>query len=57
MKQDTETDGSLDNNTTSGQSNSNEPSMEEDGNDGEDGEEQDMQVTQSSNSGGSNTYC
>ena len=55
MKQDTETDGSLDNNTTSGQSNSNEPSMEEDGDGGEDGEEQEMQVTQSSNSGGSNT--
>ena len=55
MKQDTESEGSLDNNTTSGQSNSEEPSMEEDGNDGEDGEEQDMQVTQSSNSGGSNT--
>ena len=42
MKQDTETDGSLDNNTTSGQSNSNEPSMEEDGDGGEDGEEQEM---------------
>ena len=55
MKQDTETEGSLDNNTMSGQSNSGEPSMEEDGNGGEDGEEQDMQVTQSSNSGGSNT--
>ena len=55
MKADTESDGSLDNNTTSGQSNSNEPSMEEDGNGGEDGEEQEMQVTQSSNSGGSNT--
>ena len=55
MKQDTETEGSLDNNTMSGQSNSGEPSMEEDGNDGEDGEEQEMQVTQSSNSGGSNT--
>ena len=55
MKQDTETDGSLDNNTTSGQSNSNEPSMEEDGDGGEDGEEQEMEVTQSSNSGGSNT--
>jgi len=54
MKADTESDGSLDNNTTSGQSNSNEPSMEEDGNGGEDGEEQEMQVTQSS-SGGSNT--
>jgi len=55
MKQDTETDGSLDNNTMSGQSNSGEPSMEEDGDGGEDGEEQEMQVTQSSNSGGSNT--
>jgi len=55
MKQDTETEGSLDNNTMSGQSNSGEPSMEEDGNGGEDGEEQEMQVTQSSNSGGSNT--
>ncbi|BCV00095.1 MAG: hypothetical protein CM15mV32_0900 [Caudoviricetes sp.] len=55
MKQDTETEGSLDNNTTSGQSNSGEPSMEEDGDGGEDGEEQEMQVTQSSNSGGSNT--
>ena len=55
MKADTETEGSLDNNTMSGQSNSGEPSMEEDGNDGEDGEEQEMQVTQSSNSGGSNT--
>ena len=54
MKADTESEGSLDNNTTSGQSNSNEPSMEEDGNGGEDGEEQEMQVTQSS-SGGSNT--
>ena len=55
MKSDTESDGSLDNNTMSGQSNSGEPSMEEDGNGGEDGEEQEMQVTQSSNSGGSNT--
>ena len=55
MKQDTETEGSLDNNTMSGQSNSGEPSMEEDGDGGEDGEEQEMQVTQSSNSGGSNT--
>mgnify|MGYP003311554430 CR=1 FL=1 len=55
MKADTETEGSLDNNTMSGQSNSGEPSMEEDGNGGEDGEEQEMQVTQSSNSGGSNT--
>ena len=55
MKQDTESEGSLDNNTMSGQSNSGEPSMEEDGNGGEDGEEQEMQVTQSSNSGGSNT--
>ena len=55
MKQDTESEGSLDNNTSSGQSNSEEPSMEEDGDGGEDGEEQDMQVTQSSNSGGSNT--
>jgi len=54
MKVDTESEGSLDNNTTSGQSNSEEPSMEEDGNGGEDGEEQEMQVTQSS-SGGSNT--
>ena len=54
MKADTETEGSLDNNTMSGQSNSGEPSMEEDGNGGEDGEEQDMQVTQSG-SGGSNT--
>jgi len=54
MKQDTETEGSLDNNTMSGQSNSGEPSMEEDGIGGEDGEEQEMQVTQSS-SGGSNT--
>ena len=31
MKQDTESEGSLDNNTMSGQSNSEEPSMEEDG--------------------------
>ena len=55
MKADTETEGSLDNNTMSGQSNSGEPSMEEDGNGGEDGEEQEMEVTQSSGSGGSNT--
>jgi len=55
QKADTELDGSLDNNTMSGQSNSGEPSMEEDGDGGEDGEEQEMQVTQSSNSGGSNT--
>ena len=39
MKQDTESEGSLDNNTMSGQSNSGEPSMEEDGDGGEDGEE------------------
>jgi len=55
MKADTESEGSLDNNTMSGQSNSGEPSMEEDGNGGEDGEEQEMEVTQSSGSGGSNT--
>jgi len=54
MKADTESEGSLENNTSSGQSNSNEPSMEEDGNGGEDGEEQDMQVAESG-SGGSNT--
>ena len=54
MKADIESEGSLENNTSSGQSNSNEPSMEEDGNGGEDGEEQDMQVAESG-SGGSNT--
>ena len=51
MKADVESEGSLDNNTTSGQSNSGEPSMEEDGNGGEDGEEQDMQVAESGSGG------
>ena len=50
MQADEESEGSLQNNTMSGDSNE-EPSMEEDEN-GEDGEEQEMQVTQS---GGSNT--
>ena len=50
MQADEESEGSLENNPMSGESNE-EPSMEEDEN-GEDGEEQEMQVTQS---GGSNT--
>ena len=50
MQADEESEGSLENNSMSGQSNE-EPSMEEDEN-GEDGEEQEMQVTQS---GGSST--
>ena len=50
MQADEESEGSLENNPMSGQSNE-EPSMEEDEN-GEDGEEQEMQVTKS---GGSNT--
>ena len=50
MQADEESEGSLENNSMSGESNE-EPSMEEDEN-GEDGEEQEMQVTQS---GGSNT--
>ena len=50
MQADEESEGSLENNPMSGESNE-EPSMEEDEN-GEDGEEQEMQVTKS---GGSNT--
>ena len=50
MQADEESEGSLENNPMSGQSNE-EPSMEEDEN-GEDGEEQEMEVTQS---GGSST--
>ena len=50
MQADEESEGSLENNTMSGQSNE-EPSMEKDEN-GEDGEEQEMEVTQS---GGSST--
>ena len=50
MQADEESEGSLENNSMSGQSNQ-EPSMEEDEN-GEDGEEQEMQVTES---GGSST--
>ena len=48
MQADEESEGSLENNPMSGQSNE-EPSMEEDG---QDGEEQEMEVTQS---GGSST--
>ena len=50
MQADEESEGSLENNSMSGQSNE-EPSMEEEGS-GEDSEEQEMEVTQS---GGSNT--